>query len=185
MLPRPFSTGDQHERQFHPQQGERSVCISDQSLSPIADDAKCLPVWLEVLGNHHSWFNNPSLLGKVCLCEGLYMISNLVIFGASKKLTVESLLSPIFLPTNFWVHSSVFEFSFSPELIPGTTRGILRIVFVLKGLYGSGSGCLCWILVLLRKEFMLFLIRSITCSINIQLGCLLIPEANYVTLPLV
>jgi len=71
------------------------------------------------------------------------MISNLVIFGASKKLTVESLLSPIFLPTNFWVHSSVLEFSFSPELIPGTTRGILRVAFVLKVLYGSGSGCLC------------------------------------------
>jgi hypothetical protein len=29
MLPRPFSTGDQHERQFHPRQGVRSVCISD------------------------------------------------------------------------------------------------------------------------------------------------------------
>lgn len=92
-----------------------------------------LPVWLEVLGNHHSWLNDPSLLGELCPCEGLYKISILNIPEDIQKLTVESLLSPIFLPTNFWVHSSVFEFSLSPELIPGTTRGILRVVFVLKG----------------------------------------------------
>jgi hypothetical protein len=33
MLPLPHSTGDQHEKPFHPQRDVRSVCISDQSLS--------------------------------------------------------------------------------------------------------------------------------------------------------
>ena len=135
-----------------------------------------LPVWLEVLGNHHSWFNDPSFLGKVCLCEGLYKISILNILGGTHNPTVESLLSPIFLPTNFWVHSSVFEFSLSPELIPGTTRGILRVLFVWKVLFGNCN--LSGKLVLLMKKFMLFLMKSITCSINIQLGCLLCPTGE-------
>jgi hypothetical protein len=36
------------------------------------------PVWLEILGNHGSWLNDSGLLGKICLCEGLLIISLLV-----------------------------------------------------------------------------------------------------------
>lgn len=48
------------------------------------------------------------------------------------KLTVESELSPIFFPTNLFVHSSVLDCSPPEEVIPGTTRGILRFVLVVK-----------------------------------------------------
>lgn len=65
------------------------------------------------------------------------------------RYTVASELSPIFLPTSLSVHSSVFDLS-PPELIPGTTRGILRVLLVVKFLIGSI--CFCWILVLVRKE---------------------------------
>ena len=45
--------------------------------------------------------------------------------------------SPNFFPTSLLVHSSVLEALSPPELIPGTTRGILRGCLVLKGLYGT------------------------------------------------
>ncbi len=47
-------------------------------------------------------------------------------------LTVESELSPIFLPTNLLVHSSVLDCSPPVEVMPGTTRGILVFVLVVK-----------------------------------------------------
>ena len=56
--------------------------------------------------------------------------------GGKGRHTVASELSPIFFPTNLFVHSSVLDCS-PPELIPGTTRGILRFVLVVKGLYLS------------------------------------------------
>jgi len=94
-------TGDPRVRQFRPQQGERSTCISRQGLSFINLVASFLPVWLEVLRNHHSGLNNSGLLGKLGLCKSLYMISIYSCCKNALKLTVASLLSPIFLPTNF------------------------------------------------------------------------------------
>jgi hypothetical protein len=41
-----------------------------------------------------------------------------------RRSTVESLLSPIFLPISLFIHSDVL--SLPPELIPGTTRGMLE-----------------------------------------------------------
>lgn len=47
----------------------------------------------------------------------------------SKQLTVASEFSPIFFPTNLFIHSSVL-LSPEVEVIPGTTRGILRLGLV-------------------------------------------------------
>lgn len=36
---------------------------------------KFLPVWLKVLGDHHSWLNDSGLFGEICFSKGLYDIS--------------------------------------------------------------------------------------------------------------
>jgi hypothetical protein len=88
------------------------------------------PVWLKVLGNHRSWLNDSGFLRQLSSRKGLYPISRYLIGMYSSRLAVASEFSPIFLPTNLLLHSSVLLLSL--DVIPGTTRGILRFGLYLK-----------------------------------------------------
>jgi hypothetical protein len=70
-----LSIGDQHEKQFHPQQGGHSTYTKYEYFHFLGLCEMSLPIRLEIFGNHHSWLNNSCLLGEICPRKGLTTIS--------------------------------------------------------------------------------------------------------------
>lgn len=82
LYPFPFpstyslSIGDQHEKQFHPQQGEHSTCTTCKYFHSFLGLCEMSPpIGFEILGHHHSWLNNSCLLGEISSGKGLNTIS--------------------------------------------------------------------------------------------------------------
>ena len=48
----------------------------DVSIHHVRNSLEVLPVWLEILGNHHSWLNDSGLLWEIGFCKGLLIISS-------------------------------------------------------------------------------------------------------------
>lgn len=85
------------------------------------------------------------------LSNNMYFLQQFVVRGKGRflvllKLTISSLVSPIFLPANLFIHSVVL--SPSLDMRPGTTRGMVVLLFVwveecrdLVGRYGWKYCC--------------------------------------------
>ena len=86
-----------------------------------------LPVGVVIHGHHLAFLDDTVLLGQVLLCEGLlvWVLAWRSIEDDKEIRTVLSLLSPIFLPINWFIQFDVLSSPPLLPMIPGTTRGML------------------------------------------------------------